>query len=169
MKSVFYLRTLTLTGGCQFNNLYLQDTGSGACDFHKSLHIVHANNLVIGPANVPILTSDPRSAAQAFYDANHYSIRLVHGDCSTSGLIMVQDNDMSGESPVLVAGSEGSARMSIAGGDLTWDNDRFGSWLACDFDSNGTYRLFWWDLIAGQDADSRCMKVTLLTEQVPKS
>lgn len=80
---------------------------------------------------------------------------------------MNRDRDMNSWSPVLVGDETGSSKMSIAYGELWWDNDRFGSWLICKDPSTAAYQLLWWDTIVDQGIDAtRCAKVQLLTENL---
>jgi hypothetical protein len=74
---------------------------------------------------------------------------------------------MNSWSPVLVGDEVGSSKMSIANGELWWDNDRFGSWLICKDPGSGAYGLMWWDTITDQGIDGqKCAKVQLLTENI---
>lgn len=53
--------------------------------------------------------------------------------------------------------------MNIDWGELEWENDRFGSWLACK--ENGQIELQWQDVATNQGIDqSKCAKVQLITE-----
>lgn len=73
---------------------------------------------------------------------------------------------MNAYSPVFISNQIGSATMTIANGELWWENPRFGSWLACQT-SNGYVTLSWWDTITNQGVDTdKCAKVQLLTENL---
>jgi len=78
---------------------------------------------------------------------------------------MDRDRDYNAWSDVFVSDELGSAKMSIAYGELWWEVERFGSWLACKKD--GGYKLYWWDTITDKGIDStNCAKVQLLTENL---
>jgi hypothetical protein len=79
---------------------------------------------------------------------------------------MAKDRNMDAWSPVFISDQVGSATMNTADGDLWWENDRFGSWLAC-WTANGYTTLSWWDTITNQGVDtSKCAKIQLLTENL---
>lgn len=80
---------------------------------------------------------------------------------------MDPDRNMDSWSPVLVGDETGSSKMIIANGELWWDNDRFGSWLACKNVNTNAYELLWWDTITDRGIDrEKCAKVQLLTENL---
>jgi hypothetical protein len=67
----------------------------------------------------------------------------------------------------MVGEEVGTPKMSIAHGELWWDNDRFGSWLVCEGPVSGVYEWLWWDTITDRGIDAkRCAKVQLLTENL---
>jgi hypothetical protein len=82
---------------------------------------------------------------------------------------MDRDRDLDAYSPVFITNEVGSAKMTTADGELWWDNDRFGSWLACKEPletSKEEYKLSWWDVITNSGVDTaKCAKVQLLTER----
>lgn len=68
-------------------------------------------------------------------------------------------------SPVFIDNQVGTARMSIAHGELIWENDRWGSWLVCKY--SGHYELLYWDVITNRGIDTKmCAKVRLLVENL---
>jgi hypothetical protein len=74
------------------------------------------------------------------------------------------DRDMNAYSSVFIGDPVGTGSMSIANGEMWWDNDRFGSWLVCQ-DNNGNFVLYWWDMITNKGIDpTKCAKVQLMTE-----
>jgi hypothetical protein len=80
---------------------------------------------------------------------------------------MDYDSDYNSVSSVFITDGVGTARMSIANNRLVWENDRWGSWLACK--RHGNVELYWWDIITNQGIDERyCAKIQLLTENVPR-
>jgi hypothetical protein len=117
------------------------------------------------PPEAPELSSNRTSAAHVYYDFSTSSVALYHGNCEFSGLKLIRDRDMTSWSPVLIGGEVGSPKMSIANGELWWDNDRFGSWLVCKDPEDGAYEMFWWDTVVDLGVDAqKCAKVMLLTE-----
>lgn len=123
--------------------------------------------LADAPAFIPILDYNRTSAAEAYYDYSISSIAIWHGGYEFSGLAMDSDHDMNAWSPVFISNTVGTARMTIAWGDLRWLNDRFGSWLACINGFTGNFELYWWDVITNMGIDTTvCAKVQLLTENL---
>jgi hypothetical protein len=88
---------------------------------------------------------------------------------------MIEDKDMNELGSVFLQNSVGTARMFFRGGELLWNNDRFGSWVVCQEPPAGsniaagpTYQLMWWDVITNQGIDTNwCAKVQLLPEKSP--
>lgn len=69
--------------------------------------------------------------------------------------------------PVFIQDAVGSPRMSIQDGQLSWLDDRWGSWLACEDRKTNEIVLRYWDVATGQSVDfETCAKVQLITELV---
>jgi hypothetical protein len=79
---------------------------------------------------------------------------------------MVKNKNAQSYLPVFVSDQVGAPTMSVADGDLWWQDPSFGSWLACN-NSNGVTELRWWDTMYGKGIDTcKCAKVQLLTENL---
>jgi hypothetical protein len=77
------------------------------------------------------------------------------------GLTMNQDRDYNALGSVVYTPSVGTARMTFAGGELSWMNDRFGGWLVCDTWQGAS--LWWWDVVSNMGYDAqRCARVRLV-------
>ena len=106
-------------------------------------------------------------AFKAYFHQATRSVALYQGDCEWSGLSVLQDKDMDSYGPVLITGSVGTARMDVSGGQLTWDNDRFGGWVVCKAGTG--IELSYWDVVTNRRIDnSLCAKVQLLTHYVER-
>ena len=162
--NTFHLRSHVLFGEPKFENLYVQAIHPSKG--HENVKDRLSHHTATGaPPTVPILDHNRTTAAEFYYDSSTSSIAVWHGGCDFSGLAIHVDNDMNARSPVSISDQVGTARMSIAWGDLHWLNDRFGSWLVCINASTGAHELYWWDVITNMGIDtSVCAKVQLLTE-----
>ncbi len=90
-------------------------------------------------------------------------VTFWHGGLSSSGLTLDIVPKAYPASPVHVSDAMGTRGMSLYGDFLVWNDRRFGSWLACNFD--GTAELFWLDLYAGRGYDKdHCAQVQLHME-----
>lgn len=116
---------------------------------------------------IPTFTDDRNKAYKAYYDRSTYSIAFWHSTCKTRGLTIDLDDDLNAYSAAFITDAVGTARMNIEWGELIYENDRFGSWLACRSKDGGDYELLWWDVITNQGIDtSVCAKVQLIVENV---
>jgi len=121
----------------------------------------------VGTTNTPPFLSKQREhAAQVYYDPTSSSVAVFQGKCTFAGFVMVPDRNNDALSPVFISDQVGTATMTVANGELWWENNRFGIWLACKT-SNGHITLSWWDTISNQGIDTnKCAKVQLLTENL---
>ncbi|KAF1991296.1 hypothetical protein K402DRAFT_314953, partial [Aulographum hederae CBS 113979] len=100
-----------------------------------------------------------------YYDASTSSLAFYHGNCDFTGLSMDRDTDGDEMSPCFETQSVGTARMSIAYGELVWEDNRWGSWLVCQVGDR--VELSWWDVITDRGIDTGyCAKVALLLENL---
>ncbi|KAF2680600.1 hypothetical protein K458DRAFT_392652, partial [Lentithecium fluviatile CBS 122367] len=141
----FLLRSHVIYGSQEFENLYIEYVDQ------------NAGNVI------PTFTNDRDQAYPAYYDRSVSSIQMYHDNCATRGLTMNLDDDNNAYSAAFITNAVGTAKMNIAWGKLIWENDRFGSWLAC---SNGDdVELLWWDVVTNQGIDqSKCAKIQLIVE-----
>ncbi|KAJ4302798.1 hypothetical protein N0V90_001689 [Kalmusia sp. IMI 367209] len=136
----FFLRTHVVYGDRKFENLYIGYISETAGNV------------------IPFFTSDRRHAYPAFYDRTTGGLQFYHKNCVTRGLIIDVDDDKNSVSPVFISDAVGTARMNIDWGELVWENDHFGSWLACH--NNGEIELQWQDVATNQGIDEKtCAKV----------
>ena len=77
---------------------------------------------------------------------------------------MILDDNLDAYGDTLITNSVGTSKMSVAYNELSWLNDRFGSWVICK-QRKADSQLLWWDTISTKGIDeSNCAKVSLLTE-----
>jgi len=165
--NTFHLRTHVAFGDPKFENLYVQAVHPSKGNEKVKNALQHRAAEAGGPPTIPILHHNRTTAAEVYYDSSTSSIAVWNGGCDFSGLSVHVDNDMNAWSSVFIADQVGTARMSIAWGDLRWLNDRFGSWLVCINAKTGRHELYWWDVITNMGIDTRvCAKVQLLTENL---
>ncbi|KAL9071258.1 MAG: hypothetical protein Q9157_005520 [Trypethelium eluteriae] len=145
-NTFFYLRTHVLFGRKDFEGLFVQGTPKGASSVY------------------PQVSADRGGAATVYYDPPTRSIAFWHGGCDWSGLTLVLDGNKDAYADALITDAIGTAKLSVAYDELTWSNDRFGSWLVCE-NRTVSNQLLWWDTISTKGVDeSKCAKVQLLIE-----
>ena len=171
-NNLFLLRTHVIWGNAEiFEDLYILDREHGESSTKRPMaprRLASAadNSGAEAASSSPHLTRRRDEAGAFFFDASSVSVALWHGGCRFSGLTMNLDHDANAWSAVFLNDQVGTARMSIEWGHLDWDNDRFGSWLACKREG-GHFELFWWDVIGNKGIDGeRCAKVDLIVENL---
>lgn len=144
-SKTFRLRTFVTLGSDEFNDLYVASFG-----------------FLVEP-KLPRLRKDRSRAALAQLDPHTSSIAFYLDQCHFFGLTIIKEDNLGTLSIVVVSPEIGTAKMRIKDNKLTWDNERWGGWIACK--AGTKYHLSWRDLIVEKRIDTeKCAKVHLIVE-----